>query len=362
MRRRQLLTALAAGAAATAVARPAVAQSMPEVKWRLTSSFPKSIDLLFGAAETFATYVAQLSDNKFQIQVFSAGELVPSLQALDAVSNGTADLCHTRADYYFQKDPAFALFSSFPLGPNARQQNAWFNDGGGSALMNDFLGKYKVRALPGGNTGTLMGGWFRKEVKDLPDLRGLRMRVGGLSGSVLQKLGVVPQQIAGGDIYPALEKGTIDAAEWIGPYDDEKLGFYKVAPYYYYPAWWRSAAALHFFINLDKWNDLPEAYQGILAMAAAYVNNEVLARNDARNPEALKRLVAGGANLRPFSPATVEAGLKAAGEVYAQYSGQNADFNKAYSSLNSFRNNGYLWWQVAEYTYDTIMIRNRTRT
>jgi TRAP-type mannitol/chloroaromatic compound transport system substrate-binding protein len=359
MRRRQFLTALGTGAAATAVASPAVAQSMPEVKWRLTSGFPKSIDLQYGAAETFATHVAQLTDNKFQIEVFAAGAVVPGLQALDAVSNGTVDMCHTRADFFVSKDPTFALFSSFPLGPNARQQNAWFNDGGGNALMNDFLRKYKLMAFPGGNTGTLMGGWFRKELKDVADLKGLKMRIGGISAGVLQKLGVVPQQIGAGDIYSALEKGTIDGTEWIGPYDDEKIGLHRVAPYYYYPAWWRSAVALHFFISLDKWNDLPEAFQGALATAAAYCNNEVLARHDARNPEALKRLVAGGAMLRPFSQATVEAGVKAAREVFAQVSGQNADFNKVYSNLSSFRDNGYLWWQVAEFTYDTFMIRTR---
>ncbi|HEX2351229.1 MAG TPA: ABC transporter substrate-binding protein, partial [Xanthobacteraceae bacterium] len=235
MKRREFLKVGAAGAAASALAAPAIAQSMPEVRWRLTASWPKSLDTLYGACETIAKYVAEATDQKFQIQVFAAGEIVPALQVLDACQNGTVEIGHTATYYYIGKDPTWALFCAVPFGLNTRQQNAWFYDGDGMKLMNEFGKKYNVYSLVGGNTGAQMGGWFRKEIKTVDDLKGLKMRIGGWAGKTLQTLGVVPQQIAGGDIYPALEKGTIDAAEWVGPYDDEKLGFYKVAPYYYYP-------------------------------------------------------------------------------------------------------------------------------
>ena len=257
MKRRDFLKVSAAGAAATAVASPAIAQSSPEVKWRMTSSFPKSLDTIYGGAEQVAKYVAEMTDNKFQIQVFAAGELVPGLQALDATSSGTVEMCHTVSYYYVGKDPTFAIYASVPFGLNARQQNSWWYQGGGEQLGNEFFKKSNVIGHACGNTGTQMGGWFRKEIKTVADLSGLKMRIGGIAGQVLQKVGVVPQQLAGGDIYPALEKGTIDAAEWVGPYDDEKLGFAKVAKYYYYPGFWEGGPMVHAFANLEKWNSLP---------------------------------------------------------------------------------------------------------
>src|SRR5436305_3808873 len=292
MKRRQFLKTASAGVAATAIASPAIAQSMPETKWRLTSSFPKSLDTIYGASEVFAKAVAEATDNKFQIQTFAAGEIVPGLQAADAVTNGTVDMCQTASYYFIGKDPTFALPCSVPFGPNARQQNAWQYHHGGIELMNEFFKKYNIYALPAGNTGCQMGGWFRKEIKEVSDLNGLKFRIGGFAGRVLAKLGVVAQQIAGGDIYPALEKGTIDAAEWVGPYDDEKLGFHKVAQYYYYPGWWEGGPMLHNFVNIAKWNELPKTYQSIVHSASHVANTLMQAKYDAVNPAALKRLVA----------------------------------------------------------------------
>jgi TRAP-type mannitol/chloroaromatic compound transport system substrate-binding protein len=362
MKRREFLKVAGAGMAASAVAAPAVAQSMPEIKWRLTASWPKSLDTLIGACETLSKYVAEATDNKFQIQVFAAGEIVPALQVLDAVQNATVELGHTAVYYYIGKDPTWALFCAVPFGLNARQQNAWFYDGDGTKLINDFCKKSNVYPLLGGNTGAQMGGWLRKEIKTVDDLKGLKFRIGGWAGKTLQKLGVVPQQIAGGDIYPALEKGTIDAAEWVGPYDDEKLGFYKVAPFYYYPGWWEGGTTQHFLINLAKWNELPKSYQAILTAAAGFANVEETGRYDARNPAALKRLVAAGTQLRPYPQPVMEACLKASNEVNAETAAANPDFKKVLDSMQVFRNDEYLWWQVAEYTYDSFMIRSRTRT
>ena len=361
MKRRDFLKVSAAGAAATAVASPAIAQSSPEIKWRLTSSFPKSLDTIYGGAEQVAKYVAEMTDNKFQIQVFAAGEVVPGLQALDATSNNTVEMCHTVSYYYVGKDPTFAIYASVPFGLNARQQNSWWYQGGGEALGNEFFKKFGVIGFATGNTGTQMGGWFRKEIKTVADLSGLKMRIGGIAGQVLQKVGVVPQQLAGGDIYPALEKGTIDAAEWVGPYDDEKLGFQKVAKYYYYPGFWEGGPMVHAFANLEKWNSLPKNYQAILTNATAHANTWMNARYDMQNPSALKRLVAGGTQLRPFTNEVLEACLKSTNELWGEISGKNADFKKVYDSMRAFRNEEYLWFQVAEYTFDNFMIRARAR-
>jgi len=361
MKRREFLKVSAAGAAAAAVASPAIAQSSPEVKWRLTSSFPKSLDTIFGGGEYLAKQVAEMTDNKFQIQVFQAGEIVPGLQALDATSNGTIEMSHTVSYYYVGKDPTFAIFASVPFGLNARQQNSWLYQGGGNELANEFFKKFNVIGMPCGNTGTQMGGWFRKEIKTVADLQGLKFRIGGIAGQVLQKLGVVPQQIAGGDIYPALEKGTIDGAEWVGPYDDEKLGFQKVAQYYYYPGFWEGGPTVHAFVNLDKFNALPKSYQAILMNAAANTNSWMAARYDMQNPAALKRLVAGGVQLRPFSNEVLDACLKATNELWAEISAKNADFKKVIEAMQAYRSDEYLWWQVAEYTFDSFMIRSRTR-
>jgi TRAP-type mannitol/chloroaromatic compound transport system substrate-binding protein len=361
MKRRNFLAASGAGLAAAAVAAPAVAQSAPEIKWRLTSSFPKSLDTIFGGAETIAKAVAELTDNKFQIQVFAAGEIVPGLQALDAVSNNTVEMCHTCSYYYVGKDPTFAIGTAVPFGLNARQMNAWLSQGGGNELFNEFYKKFNVYGIPAGNTGAQMGGWFRKEIKTVADLQGLKMRIAGITGQVLAKLGVVPQQVAGGDIYPALEKGTIDAAEWVGPYDDEKLGFNKVAPFYYYPGWWEGGPTVHAMINLEKWNALPKSYQAALTHACASANTIMQGKYDLQNPTALRRLVAAGTQLRPFPQEVMEACLNASNELYAEVSSRNADFKKIIDAMQATRGEQYLWWQVAEFTYDAFMIRARAR-
>ena len=361
MKRRQFIKSAGLGAAGAAIAAPAIAQSMPEIKWRLTSSFPKSLDTIYGAAETFAKAVAEATDNKFQIQCFAGGEIVPALNAVDAVQEGTVEACHTAMYYYWGKDPTFAIGTAIPFGMNSRQEDAWMYHGGGIDLFNEFLADYKCYGLPGGNTGAQMGGWFRKEIKTPADINGLKMRIGGFAGVVGQKLGMVPQVIAGGDIYPALEKGTIDAAEWVGPYDDEKLGFNKVAPYYYYPGWWEGGAMLHFAFGLEKWNALPKIYKSILTTCAAYANKDMQAKYDAVNPAALKRLVQAGTQLRAFPPEVMDAFYKAAQEVYTETSAKNPKFKKMIDAYNAFRNDEYLWWQVAEYTYDNYMIRARAR-
>ncbi|NKN37486.1 TRAP transporter substrate-binding protein [Agrobacterium sp. a22-2] len=345
------------GAAATvALAAPAIAQENPKVSWRLTSSFPKSLDIIFGAATDIAKSVSEASGGNFTIQTYAAGEIVPPLQAADAVQSGTVEMAHTCSYYYIGKDKAFALGTAIPFGLNARMTNSWFTAGGGTDLINEFLAGYNLYALPAGNTGAQMGGWFRKEINTIDDLKGLKMRIAGLAGEVMAKVGVTPQQIAGSDVYPALEKGTIDATEFVGPYDDLKLGFYKVAKYYYYPAWWEGGPAVHAFFNLEKFNALPESYKRMLTDACAAANARMLARYDAANASALRTLVAEGAQLRPFNSDILDACHKAAVETYAELSASNPAFKKIYDSQQAFKQDAYLWAQVAEYSFDTYMM------
>jgi TRAP-type mannitol/chloroaromatic compound transport system substrate-binding protein len=358
---RQAATAGVGAAAATSLAAPAIAQENPKITWRMTSSFTKNTDILWSASSDIAQSVKEASDGNFTIHTFAAGEIVPGLQAADAVGNGTVEMAHTCCYYYIGKDPTFALGTAVPFGLNARQTNSWFAVGGGNELLNEFLASYGLYALPAGNTGAQMGGWYRREINTVADLSGLKMRIAGLAGQVMQKLGVTPQQIAGGDVYAALEKGTIDATEFVGPYDDQKLGFVKVAKYYYYPAWWEGGPVVHAFFNLEKFNALPKSYQRILKDACANANQNMLARYDAHNAQALRQLVSEGAVLKPFTQEILEAAYKAAQEVYADINGKNAAFKKIYDSQQTFKKDGYLWNQIAEYSYDAFMMTQQRK-
>ncbi|QQP92368.1 TRAP transporter substrate-binding protein DctP [Skermanella sp. TT6] len=365
MKRRDMLVGGLAGASAAAAAvaggpAPAQAQST-EINWRMTSSYPASLDAVYGAGDTFIKVLGEISDGRMRIQHFAAGEIVGGFQALDAVQNGTVECCDTAPFYYVGKDPSFAFGASVPFGLSTRQQNAWFFQAGGLELLNELFNQHNVVGIPIGNTNAQMAGWFRKEIKSVDDLKGLKMRIGGLAGQVIAKLGAVPQQIPAGDIYPALERGTIDAAEWVGPYDDERLGFAKVAPYYYYPGWWEGASAIFLFINKDRWEALKPLDRAQITAAAHQANTLTIAKYDQVNPGAIRRLVAAGAQLRAFPPEVMEACLKAANEVFAEISAQNPLFKRLHDHMTAFRNEQYLWQQIAEYSYETFMIRARGR-
>jgi TRAP-type mannitol/chloroaromatic compound transport system substrate-binding protein len=356
--RRAVLKGAGAAGTAASIAAPAVAQSSPRLKWRLATSWPKSLDTLYGGAERFADYVADATDNKVRIECFPAGAIqgVPGLQVTEAVSAGTVELCHTAPYYMAGKDPTFALACAVPFGLNGRMQSAWWREGGGEQLINAFYERYNIFGLLAGNTMAQMGGWFRREIVTADDFKGLRMRIGGFAGSVMAKLGVMPQQLPGGEILPAFEKGTIDAAEWVGPYDDEKLGLHKAAKYYYYPGWWEGGAMLHIQVNRAKWNDLPQSYQAIMGAAATEAGAFIVGRYDAQNPQALKRLATAGTQLRPFSEATMDVCFRAAHDLYAEISGKNEDFKKIWDAIKAFRLDQYLWLQLADSTYDNYMI------
>ena len=361
MKRRQFLTTAGLSMATGAIAAPAVAQSKPEVRWRLSSSFPSNLEILSGGANTFAQALREATDGRFIIEVHPPGEIAGALDGFDLVEKGELDCAQTALHYHWGREPALVFAAGVPFGMNAREQNAFFSHGGGTDLINEVLASHKIYALPVGNTGCQMGGWFRNELRSVADLRGLRFRISGIAGKVLQRLGDVPTAVSRSDLASALQTGKLDAAAWVSPVDDEKLDLTSVAPNYYYPGFWQGAMAVHIIINLDKWNALPKAYQTALRMAADVANADVLSRYDAFNPPAVRRLVEAGARLKAFPTDIMDASWQATSDVFRETSAQDANFQRVHDAYIAFRNDQYLWWQVAEYPYDNYLIRQRTK-
>jgi TRAP-type mannitol/chloroaromatic compound transport system substrate-binding protein len=354
MQRRDFLSRAGASLAAGSLAAPAIA-AQPSIRWRMVSSFPKNLDTIFGAAEAFVRQVSALSEGKFQISVHAAGEITPAFGVVDAVQQGAVECGHTAAYYFFGKDETFALGCAIPFGLNSRQTTAWMYHGNGLSLMREFYRDYNIINFPAGNTGAQMGGWFRKELHTLADMKGVKMRIGGFGGRIIERIGAVPQNIPGGDIYPALEKGTIDAAEWVGPYDDLKLGFNKIAQHYYYPAFWEGGAQLDLYVNTKAWESLPELYKQIFETAAAQAHVDMQANYDVKNPQALKELYAGGTKLHAFPRDMMSAAFKAAMDYYEELSAKNPRWRKVYVDFSAFRRDQNLWFRFAEAGFDEFM-------
>lgn len=343
-----------AGVLAAGVA-PAV-HAQAAVRWRLASSFPKSLDTIYGGAEVMAKKVREMSGGKFEISVHAGGELMPPFGIVDGLQGGTVEMGHTVPYYYYGKNPAFALGSAVPFGFNARQMHAWMNHGNGRKLMNEFYSAYNMMSFNGGNTGAQMGGWYRKELKSVADLKGLKMRLGGgLVGEVMSKLGAVPQSIPAGEVYQSLEKGTLDAAEWVGPYDDEKLGFNKVAPFYYYPGWWEGGPEVSFYVNNKAFGALSSENKVILEAACAFAAEDMLSKYDTLNPIALKKLVANKTQLKPFPKDVMDAAFKASMEVFAENDKKSPEWKKIYADMKGFQRDQLLWFRFCEAGFDNFM-------
>ena len=354
MDRRSLMARAGIGGVLAAGVAPAVhAQAL--VRWRLASSFPKSLDTIYGAAEVFAQKVRQLSGGRFEVSVHAARELMPAFGVVDGVQRGQVEAAHTAPYYFFGKDETFAIGGAIPFGLNSRQMSAWTYVGNGLKLMREFYAGYGIINFPCGNTGAQMGGWMRKEIKSVEDLKGLRFRIGGFAGMVLERLGGVPQNIPGGEIYQALRKGTIDAAEWIGPYDDQKLGFNTVAPYYYYPGWWEGGLQLDLYVNRKAYRALSPEYQAYVEMASTFAHVETQAKYDARNPGALKQLVGAGAKLRPFPADIMTEAFRQSMKLYDELSARNENWRKVYADYQRFRSDQNLWFRFTEATFDRFM-------
>ena len=360
MKRRDFLKKAAVGtAAATAtVAAPAVIAGPKRIRWRMPTSWPKAFDTIYGGAQTVADRVKAMTDGRFEIIPYAGGELVGGLEVFDAVSQGTFQMGHTASYYYIGKNPAFAFDTALPFGLNFRQQNAWLYDNGGIEQMRKVYSDFNIVNFPAGNTGCQMGGWFRKEVNSVADLKGLKMRIPGLGGKVMNRLGVTVQVLAGGDIYPALERGVIDATEWVGPYDDEKAGFYKVAKYFYYPGWWEPAPTLSLYVNQKAWDSLPKEYQAIISTAAAQANQQMMVDYDAKNPKALQSLLKKGVKMRRYSDEILQAAQKEAFSLYAELSAADPVYKKIYDNWSKFKKDSDAWFSTAETAYASFVFKS----
>lgn len=362
MKRRNFLTSATAGAATTvAIAScgqstgkgtsgsPAVqTDETMSVEWRMASSYTPSLDTVYGGSEVFVERVSELTNGNFQITLSAAGELVPGLEVLDAVQQGTVQAGHTNSYYYRGKNEALAFDTAVPFGLNYRQQNAWLYQAGGLELIHELLADFNIISFPAGNSGTQMGGWWSREINSTSDLQGLNMRIPGLGGLVMERLGVNVQNLAGGEIFQALQLGTIDAAEYVGPYDDEKLGLHQAANIYYYPGWWEPGSQYSFYFNLDAWNELPKAYQEALKTAASEAHLNIIARYDALNPGALVSLLDQGVELKRFSDEIMADAQTAAFELYEELAAENASYRKVFDAWKTFREDSNRWFATSE--------------
>lgn len=331
MQRRDFLkSATLATAASATLAAPAIGAENPQVKWRWTSSYPRSLTSSYNACLTFMDRIRTLTDGGFDVQLFGPGELVPALDVLDAVGNGTVEAGFTASYFYIGKDPTFVLGTGLPFGMNTRQMVAWIRKGGGRELFQEFMDGYNIHYTPMGLTGAQMGGWYRKPIQSLEDMQGLKMRIGGFASEIMRRLGVVPQLIPAGDIYPALERGTIDAVEYVGPYDDQTLGLHKVAKYYHFPGWWEGGINVGSFVNKQAW-------------------------------EALRDLVAKGVEVRPFPQNVMSKAYELSFAYYDEIASQNPAFRKIYESFSKFRNSSLLWFRVGEASYDNFVLAEFSR-
>ena len=367
MKRRKLINhiATATGVATLAACGQTTTQtistdtdSLPSVKWKMTTSWPRSLDTIFGGAQAVCDRVAAMTNGKFAISPYSAGEIVGGLEVLDAVQQGTVQCGHTASYYYVGKNSALAFGTSVPFGLTAQQQNAWYYHGGGLEIMHKLYSDFNIISFPAGNSGVQMGGWFRQEINTVSDLNGLSMRIPGFGGEVMKKLGVNTQVLPGGEIYLALERGAIDAAEWVGPHDDEKLGLHKAAKYYYYPGWWEPGPTFEVQVNLNEWNKLPTEYQEIFKSAAYQANINMLAQYDALNGAALAKLIAGGTELRPYSQEILQAAQKATFEFYEEKASQDSNFKEVYQQWKKFRQQIYKWNTINELSFAQFTFNN----
>jgi TRAP-type mannitol/chloroaromatic compound transport system substrate-binding protein len=360
LNRRMLIGGLTAAGGTVAIASPAIAQTNPEIKWRMPMFVPKSVDSVVDAANDFVKRISDATDGKFQITPFGAGEVVPGGPAvLDAAEAGTVDCAFTLSYYSFGKDPAYAFGSTLPFGFNTRGQAAWLFKGGGMKLLNEFFNAKGTHALPCGNSTAQMGGFFRKEINTLDDLKGIKMRIPGLGGTVMAKLGVIPQQINAGDIYTSLERGVIDAAEWAGPYDDFKFGLYKVAPFYYAPGWWEPQATIMCFVNTAKWASLPNHYKAIMEAAATATWTSHVAHYDTINSNGLRQLVAAGAKVRVFSRPILDAAYEASFQLFEELKTRSPAFATIYPQWKKFLDENELYYRIGDATYDNYIYAKR---
>ena len=325
--------------------------ALPAIRWRMATSWPKSLDILFGGAERICSQVTAMTNGKFTITPYAAGEIAKGFGVLDAVAQGDVECGHSASYYYFDKNPALAFGTNIPFGLTAEQQNAWLYYGGGQELINRLYADFGIISFAAGNTGVQMGGWFRRKINRVEDLQGLKMRIPGLGSEVMSRLGVEVQILPVDQIVAALIDGKIDAVEWNNPYDDEIIGLHEAAPYYYYPGWWEPGATYELQVNLAQWNQLPREYQEVLQVAATNANITMLAEYNAKNGKVLQRLNHSGTNFIPFSQEILDAAYQKTIAILEDYSSRDRTFREVYGKWRKFRSQIYRWNQINELSF-----------
>ncbi len=306
-------------------------------RWKLVHTWPPNFPVIGEVSTRFADMVNALSGGRLEIKVFAGGELVPALEAFDAVRDGVAEIGHGAAYYWAGKDPASSFFATIPFGMNAQQAYGWLYSGGGLQLWERFYERYNLIPFPGGNSGVQMGGWFNKAIDKVEDLKGLKMRIPGLGGRVLEKAGGAPILLAGGEIYTGLERGVIDATEWLGPFHDQLMGFHEIAKYYYYPGWQEPGTMLEFFVNKDKFEELPADLREIVRISAMAAGHWCLSEMETRNAIALSEMMEKGLEIRAFTPEIVERLRAYTTEVIKEITEQSTLAAEVYQSYEAYR-------------------------
>ncbi len=325
------------------------------IEWKMVTTWPPHFPMLGEGADNLAKWIEEMSNGRLKITVYGGGELVPPLGVFDAVSQGTAEMGHGAAYYWAGKSPAVQFFAAVPFGFNAQSLNAWLYSGGGMEIWEEVYAKFNLKPFIAGNTGVQMGGWFNKEINSIDDLKGLKMRIPGLGGKVLAKAGGNAVLVAGGEIYTNLDRGVIDATEWVGPYHDLKMGFYKAAKYYYYPGWHECGTGLEAMVNLDAWNSLPDDLKAIVEAATYKANMWMLSEFEAKNNDALKTLVnEHNVQLREFPEPVLKELKKLAFEVLEEVAASDPMSRKVYDSFLEFQKNVFEWNKLTEEPYQKL--------
>jgi TRAP-type mannitol/chloroaromatic compound transport system substrate-binding protein len=351
MQRRAFLTS--AGAATVAMgAGIKTAEAKPEHKWKMVTTWPKNFPGLGTGANKLAELIGEMSGGRIEVKVYGAKELVPAFEVFDAVSQGTAEIGHGAAYYWKGKSEAAQFFSTVPFGLTAQEMNGWLYHGGGLELWTELYAQFGLVPAPAGNTGVQMGGWFNKEINSVDDLKGLKMRIPGLGGEVLQRAGGTPVNLPGGELFTSLQSGAIDATEWVGPYNDLAFGLYKAAKYYYYPGWHEPGTTLEAMVNKQVFDALPKDLQSIVLNACKVVNQDMLAEYTARNPAALQTLLTEhGVDLRKYPDDVLIKLRELSNEVVAEIANKDDFSKRTYTSYQKFLKQAKEWSAISELAY-----------
>ncbi|MEM9003600.1 MAG: TRAP transporter substrate-binding protein DctP [Cyanobacteria bacterium P01_F01_bin.86] len=361
MKRRHLARQLTLGAAGAGLFSACSSQKVftndspgdsgPTIEWRMATSWLETLEIRFAAIQQICNRVSELTRGNFTIIAFPAGGIAPPQEILETVQSGSVECGHTSAHYSVSQNRAFTFASGLPFGLNPQQHLAWLYAGGGLELLRSLYADYNIINFPAGTTGSQMGGWFRRKINSLDEMKGVKMRMPGIAAEILQRVGVQTEKLPPGEILLALERDIIDAAEWVGPYEDEILGLNQYAPYYYYPGWQDFGSTQELIVNQEAYMELPEDYRKALELAAFESRASMLAQYDAANGAALQRLVSSGTELVPFSEEILQELQNIANDLYNEYASQDATFQRIYDNWNTFRQNIYRWSNLSESSF-----------